>query len=58
MSDDRALFRPLSYHILWCLFQCGIIIYFKNMEMFNKIRDFDDIRWIFILSYKIKEPPK
>ena len=28
------------------------------MEMFNKIRDFDDIRWIFILSYKIKEPPK
>ena len=40
------------------VFQSGIIIYFENMEMYNKIRDFDDIRWIFILSYKIKEPPK
>ena len=36
----------------------NVALLFENMEMFNKIRDFDDIRWIFILSYKIKEPPK
>ena len=28
------------------------------MELFNKIRDFDGIRRIFIVSYKIKQPPK